>query len=188
MNIKSVKPTGTPPDKEQLDVSKTVKSVEESKGQPDSVTVIAPDDAPVGTSATICVAVCDTMVAETPPNSTVELPVNPVPVIVTSVNSGPFVGTKPVMVCVGVQAVTVKFNAESTSQPASVTVITPVVAPAGTIAVNVVLFTNVTAAGVPLNCTAELAVKPVPEIVIVAPIAPDDGENPEIVCVGVQEL
>jgi hypothetical protein len=62
--------------------------------------------------------------------------------------------------------------------PGAVTVITPVVAPAGTVAVILVFeFTTNAVAAVPLKLTAVLPVKPLPLIVTEVPTGPLAGEN-----------
>ena len=70
-------------------------------------------------------------VAPTPLNATAVTPVNPVPVIVTDVPTGPLVGVK--LVTTG-DGMTVKLLALD-AVPVAVTEIGPVVAPDGTVAV-----------------------------------------------------
>jgi hypothetical protein len=71
--------------------------------------------------------------AEVTLNLTRVAPVKFVPVIVTDVPIGPLVGVK--LVIVGAGAVTVKVPALVAVPPAVVTLIVPVVAPEGTVAV-----------------------------------------------------
>ena len=61
--------------------------------------------------------------------------------------------------------------------PGPVTVIKPVVAPAGTVAVSWFWLLNVTAASTPLNCTVEDALKLKPEMTTDEPVAPSVGLN-----------
>ena len=70
--------------------------------------------------------------ALTPLNRTAVAPVKLVPLIVTLVPTGPLVGVK--LVIVGGPAVTVKALALVAVPPEVVTLIGPVVAPAGTVA------------------------------------------------------
>jgi hypothetical protein len=61
------------------------------------VTVIGPLVAPVGTLTTSLVAPLELMVAGVPLNFTTELELNPIPVIVTAVPTGPLLALKPVI-------------------------------------------------------------------------------------------
>lgn len=61
------------------------------------VTVIGPLVAPVGTLTASLVAPSELMVACVPLNFTTELELNPIPVIVTAVPTGPLLGLKPVI-------------------------------------------------------------------------------------------
>ena len=70
-----------------------------------------------------------TLEAAVPLNFTIELLLNPIPVIVTTVPAGPVVGLKPV-----IDSVTVKFEALVPVPAAVVTEILPVMAPFGTVA------------------------------------------------------
>ena len=72
--------------------------------------------------------------AAVPWNFTDETPVKPVPVMVTLVLAGPDAGVKPVIVGPD-ELPTVKFVALVAVPPGAVTVILPVVAPVGTVAV-----------------------------------------------------
>jgi hypothetical protein len=94
------------------------------------VTLTAPLVAADGTVAFSCVAETKvTALAGVPLNFTVEVLVNPTPVIVTTVPDGPLAGEMPVIDSVGVKLV------ELVPVPAAVvTLIAPTVAPLGTVA------------------------------------------------------
>ncbi len=62
-----------------------------------------------------------------------------------------------------------------TLQAVSVTTTFPVVTPTGTVATNVVAFTKLTVAAIPLNVTVELPVNPVPVMVTSVPVEPEVG-------------
>ena len=100
---------------------------------PAVVTLILPVMAPLGTVAVICVEESTVNVADTVRNLTALAPVNAVPVIVTLVPTGPLDGVKPVIV--GAACVTLKLVALVAVPPAVVTLILPVTAPLGTVAV-----------------------------------------------------
>jgi hypothetical protein len=164
----------------------TVKSVALVAVFPATVTVIFPVVAPAGTDVVILVAVLAAAVAVVPLNRTVlfaGVVLKFVPVIVTVVPIGPEAGLKLVIVgSAGV--VTVKSVALVAVLPATVTVILPVVAPAGTVVVILVVVLAVAVAVVPLNLTVLLvgvALKFVPVIVTVVPATPDVGVKEVIV-------
>jgi hypothetical protein len=98
-----------------------------------------------------------------------------VPVMVTVVPAAPIAGVNPEIVGVPLSAVTVN-GAELVTEPTGdVTVIVPVVAPAGTLVTICVGVDETTVAWVPLKRTvfcAGVVLNPVPEIVTVAPTAP----------------
>lgn len=143
------------------------------------VTVILPVVAPLGTLVVICVEVSTVKLALVPSNFTVTAPVKSVPVRTTVVPTGPVAGENEVIV--GAPTVTVK-SVELVAVPfAVVTVILPVEAPAGTVALILVDEVTVKVAETPLNFTDEAPVKPVPLIVTVVPTGPLFGENDEIV-------
>src|SRR5213594_768399 len=73
--------------------------------------------------------------------------------------------------------VTVKLEALAAVPPGVVTLIVPVVAPVGTVAVICVAELTVNVAVVPLNFTAVAPVKAVPVIVTLAPTTPVVGEK-----------
>ena len=154
---------------------------------PPTVTTTFPVAAPVGTFATMLVALqLLIVVAVVPLNVTVLVPcVEPkfVPVIVTDAPTAPDVGLR--LVIVGV-ASTVKLD-PLLATPPTVTTTFPVVAPAGTgTTMLVALQLLIVVAVVPLNVTVLVpCVEPkfVPVIVIDAPTAPDVGLR--LVIVGV---
>src|SRR5258706_4068777 len=90
--------------------------------------------------------------------------------MVTLVPTGPLVGAKLVMV--GGLAVTVKAPLLLAVPPGVVTLIGPVVAPAGTVAVIEVAELTVKVAPTPLTVTALAPVKLVPVIVTLVPTGP----------------
>jgi hypothetical protein len=127
--------------------------------------------APKGTVVATVPELLTVNVAVLPPNETAVAPVKFVPVIVTAVPTAPLAGAKEVMAGVTVKRVVVTKG----PLPAVVTVIGPVVAPAGTVVVIVPEGSTVKAAGTPLNETAVAPVKPV--IVTPVPTGPKIGEN-----------
>lgn len=148
------------------------------------VTLILPDTAPAGTVAVILVAeFTEKVVAATPPNFTAVAPVKPVPLMVTTVPTGPLVGVNEV---IDGAVVTVKSDALVAVPPGVVTVIFPVTAPLGTLAVIRVPapFTENVAAATPPNFTEVAPAKPVPLIVTEVPTGPLVGEKDVIVGVG----
>jgi hypothetical protein len=78
-------------------------------------------------------------------------------------------------------AVTVKSVALTTEATGVVTVILPVVAPAGTVAVTVVAVLGVNTAVVPLNLTEVTPLRFVPVMVTLVPVFPLAGANDVIV-------
>lgn len=141
------------------------------------VTEIFPVVAPVGTVAVILVEESTVnFAADVPLNFTPVAPVKFVPLIVTEVPTGPLVGLNEPMV--GAAApVTLKF-VELVAVPSGVvTVIGPVVAPAGTAAVIFVEELIVKTAAVPLNFPGVAQVKLVPLIVTDVPGRPVVGLN-----------
>src|SRR5882762_5552727 len=136
---------------------------------PGVVTLIGPVVAPDGTVAVIAVAEFTVKLALVPLNSTDVAPVKFVPLMVTLVPTGPLPGVKLVMVG---GLTNVKLPVLLAVPPAVVTLIGPVVAPAGTVAVIAVAEFTVKLALVPLNRTAVAPVKFVPLIVTVVPTGP----------------
>jgi hypothetical protein len=153
---------------------------------PLTVTTTLPVVAPVGTFATMLVALQLEAVAAVPLNVTVLVPcVAPkfVPVIVTDVPTAPEVGLRLVMPGV---ASTVKV-APLLTTPLTVTTTLPVVAPVGTFATILVALQLVIVAAVPLNVTVLVpcvAPKFVPVIVTDVPTVPDVGLRLVIAGVG----
>jgi len=113
-----------------------------------------------------------------PLNSTALAPVKLVPLIVTLVPTGPLLGVK--LEIVG-GLMTVKLPELLAVPSAVVTLIGPLVAPAGTVAVIAVAEFTAKLALVPLNSTALAPVKLVPLIVTLVPTGPLVGVKLEIV-------
>src|SRR5439155_12941122 len=110
------------------------------------------------------------LTALVPLNVTAVAPVKAVPWIVTLAPTEPLVGLKFVIVGAGI---TVKALALVAVPPGVVTLMGPVVAPAGTVAaIEVGEVTVKLTALVPLNFTAVVPVKAVPLIVTVLPTGP----------------
>lgn len=137
------------------------------------VTTMGPVIAPAGTVAVIVPELLTVNVAALPPNETVVAPVKFVPVIVTPVPTAPIAGAKEVMAGVTVKRVVVTIA----PLPGVVTVMGPVVAPAGTVVVIVPEGLTVKVAATPLNETAVAPVKAVPVIVTPVPTGPKIGAN-----------
>src|SRR2546426_5875627 len=133
------------------------------------VTLIGPLEAPAGTVAVIAVAEFTVKLALVPLNSAAEAPVKSVPLIVTLVPTGPLAGVK--LVTVG-GLMTVKLAALLAVPAEVVTLIGPLVAPAGTVAVIAVAELTVKLALVPLDSTALAPVKSRPLIVTLVPTGP----------------
>ena len=112
----------------------------------------------------------EVMVAATPLKVTLVAPLRLLPVMVTVVPTGPLVGLKELIV--GGPTVTVKSLLLPPVPAVVVTLIGPVVAPVGTVAVIWVLETTVKAASVPLKVTVLAPVKLFPPIVTVVPTGP----------------
>src|SRR5205823_1348802 len=72
--------------------------------------------------------------------------------------------------------------------PAVVTLILPVVAPAVTVALMVVAEITVKVAAVPLKLTDVAPVKLEPEMVMIAPTLPNEGEKVEILGAGPETI
>jgi hypothetical protein len=143
---------------------------------PGVVTVILPVVAPGGSVAITLLSFTNVNAADDPLNRTALTPVKWFPLIVTKVPATPPEGEKPLMVG-ALLPVTVKLEELVAVPPGVVSVIRPVVAPVGTVAVTLPSFTKTKAAEVPLNRTPLTAVKWFPLIVTDAPIAPLDGEK-----------
>ena len=137
------------------------------------VTVMGPVLAPAGTVVVTVPELLTVNVATLPPNETAVAPVKFVPVIVTPAPTGPKVGAKEVMAGVTVKRVVVTIG----PLPGEVTVMGPVVAPAGTVVVIVPEGLTVKVDATPLNETAVAPVKVVPVIVTPVPTGPKVGAN-----------
>jgi hypothetical protein len=144
---------------------------------PGVVTEIRPVAAPAGTVAVIFEAETRVNEAVVPANLTDVAPAKPLPLIVTVVPTGPLVGENEEMFG---STNTVK-SEPLVAVPSAVTLIGPVVAPEGTVAVIFVPESTLNAAVVPLNFTAVVPLKLVPLIVTDVPTTPPVGENEEIV-------
>ena len=158
----------------------TVKLDELVAVPPGVVTVILPVVAPLGTVAVTLPSFTKTNAAEVPLNRTPLTAVKWFPLIVTVEPIAPLDGEK-LLIVGALLPVTVKSDALVAVPVAVVSVILPVVAPLGTVAVTLPSFTKAKDADVPLNRTLLTPVKWFPLIVTVAPIAPLDGENPLMV-------
>ena len=156
--------------------STTVKLAALDAVPPAVVTLTVPVVAPDGTVAVICVAELTVkVVALVPLNFTAVAPVKFAPVIVTLVPTGPLVGEKLVIEGGGI---TVKLLALVAVPPTVVTLIVPLVALDGTVAVICVAeFTVNVVALVPLKLTAVAPVKLAPVIVTLVPTGPLAGEK-----------
>jgi hypothetical protein len=142
-----------------------------------AVTVIFPVVAPKGTVAVIWVELFSVNVAAVPLKATAEAPSNFVPVIETDLPTAPVTGDNPVIVTVPPGGETVKFVALVAVPPRVVTVILPVVAAAGTVAVILVGELRVKVAATPLNLTEDVLLKVVPLMVTLVPGGPEPGEK-----------
>ena len=135
------------------------------------VTVMEPVGAAKGTVAVTVPELLTLNTAVLPPNETAVAPVKLVPVIVTAVPTGPVAGAKELMAGVTVKRVVVTID----PLLGVVTVMGPVLAPAGTVVVSVPGGPSVKVAVAPLKETAVAPVKPV--IVTLVPVGPKVGEN-----------
>jgi hypothetical protein len=141
------------------------------------VTLILPVEAPNGTTAMIVVLLTTVTVrAGLPLKATSVTPLNLVPVIVTGVPTVPSEGVNPVIVG---GYLTVNDPALWPVPAAVVTLIRPVVAPEGTVALISVDDSTVKPAEVPLNFTAVAPLKPLPLMVTEVPTGPLVGEKDE---------
>jgi len=146
------------------------------------VTETAPDFVPPGTVAVTCVSLTTVNAAALPLNATDVVAPRFVPLIVTSVPTGPLVGVKPVMVgaAAGGDASTVNADADVAVPVPVVTAIGPLVAPAGTVALICDALSIVKLAVDPLKVTDDASAKFEPVIVTVVPAVPLAGEKPLI--------
>lgn len=113
----------------------TVKLLADVATPPGLVTDTEPEEAPAGTVAVICVADTRLNVAGVPLNATAVTKFRPLPFKVTTVPTTPDDGVNPVRLGTGITVKTVGLVAVP---PAVVTLIAPLVAPAGTVAVSCV--------------------------------------------------
>ena len=159
----------------------TVKFPADAAEPKELVSVIGPVVAPLGTLALYWLSeIPHRMVADAPLNLTPERPVKLVPVNVTVVPAGPLFGEK--LVTPGAPVEFTVNGAPLKLQPtpeSGVTLIGPVVAPPGTVAVICVSEFTLKPAATRLKATREAPVKPDPVIVILLPNVP---------LVGVKEL
>src|SRR5437660_854447 len=139
---------------------------------PPTVTTTLPVVAPLGTDATMLVALQLVVLAVVPLKVTVPVVPKLVPVMVTAVPTGPVVGFRLVMA--GADEVTVKLT-PLLAIPPTVTTTLPVVAPLGTDATMLVALQLVVLAVVPLKVTAPVVPKLVPVMVTPVPTGPVVG-------------
>jgi hypothetical protein len=140
-------------------------------------TLIQPLSAPPGTVAVICVSEFTVKLAGTRKKVSAVAPVKLVPVIVTVVPIVPLAGVNELM-C----GAMVKLAADAAEPKELVSVIGPLAAPLGTLALNCVSeMAHIVVAGVPLKLTPVVPVKFVPVSVTVQPVDPLVGENESIV-------
>jgi hypothetical protein len=100
--------------------------------------------------------------------------------MVTTVPASPIVGENPVIVGAAEAASTVNGSDVIAEPVGVVTLMGPLVAPAGTLVTSCVDDAAVTVAAVPLNVTAfslETALNPIPQIVTVLLAGPESGEK-----------
>ena len=116
-------------------------------------------------------------------NLTALAPVKLEPLMVTLVPTGPLVGLNPEIEGAGGPGVTVKLPALVAVPAAVVTLIGPVVAPAGTVAMSHVSQTTAKVAAKPLNLTDVAPARYVPRIATFRPEPPEVGRK--LVSVGV---
>jgi hypothetical protein len=147
---------------------------------PGVVTVTSPVVAVPPTVATIWVAEFVPMAAATPPMVTDEALLRLEPLMVTCVPTGPLIGEK--LLIEGGGGRTVNQLALLPVPPAVVTLMVPVVAPFGTVAVIWMSLSTVKlSAAVPLNFTCVAPVRAAPLMTTLAPTTPDTGLEPLIV-------
>ena len=142
---------------------------------PPAVTTTSPVLAPAGTVAVIEVALQFVVFAAVPLKVTLPPVPKSVPVIVTDVPTAPAAGSR-LVIDGPVGVVTVKLT-PSLATPLTVTTTSPVVAPAGTVAVIEVSLQLVVEAAVPLKVTLPPVPKSVPVIVTEVPTSPEGGSN-----------
>src|SRR4051812_7930365 len=147
-------------------------------------TVIGPLTAPAGTVAVTAFAPAPEKEAETAPNLTAVVPWSPVPPIVMLVPTRPESGSKLLIV-----GVTVNGADEGEPEPKVTTVIGPVVALSGTVAVICVpVPSRPKTVLTPLNCTSRTAPKLWPVTGTVDPAGPLAGRIESILALTVKSL
>src|SRR5438105_12844247 len=139
---------------------------------PPTVTTTLPVVAPLGTDATMLVALQLVVLAVVPLKVTAPVVPKLVPVMVTAVPTGPVVGFRLVMA--GADEVTVKFT-PLLAIPPTVTTTLPVVAPPSLHAALPISLQLVVLAVVPLKVTAPVVPKFVPVMVTAVPTGPEVG-------------
>src|SRR5438445_539754 len=142
---------------------------------PPTVTTTLPVVAPLGTDATMLVALQLVVLAVVPLKVTVPVVPKFVPVMVTAVPTGPEVGFRLVMA--GAEEVTVKVT-PLLAIPPTVTTTFPVVAPLGTDATMLVALQLVVLAVVPSKVTVPLVPKLAPLLLTAVPTGPEVGFRP----------
>jgi len=154
----------------------TVKAAELAPVPPGVVTPMAPEAAPAGTVALMEVSLAtENVTAAVPLKVTAVAPVRWVPVIVTESPILPMAGRKLETVGAGTK---VKAEELIPVPPRVVTLIGPVLAPAGTVALmEVALATENVVADVALNRTAVAPVRLTPVIVTEVPAPPAAGRK-----------
>src|SRR5437016_7913170 len=150
---------------------------------PPTVTTTLPVVAPLGTDATMLVALQLVVLAAVPLKVTVPVVPKLAPVMVTAAPTGPEVGFR--LVIVGAEEVTVKLT-PLLATPPTVTTTLPVVAPPGTDATMLVALQLVVLAGVPLEVTAPVVPNFVPVMVTAVPTGPVVGFR--LVMAGAEEV
>jgi len=146
-------------------------------GTPPTVTTTLPLVAPAGTLVEMLVALQFVAVAATPLNVIEPAVPKFEPLIVTAAPTGPADGESPVIV-----GADVTVNGQPLlDTPPAVTITLPLVAPAGTIAVMLLVLQLEVDAETPLNVTVPDVRKLAPLIVTGVPAAPAAGDNPVIV-------
>ena len=160
---------------------RTVKAEELDTVTPLVATEMVPEDAPAGTEVVMLVEVADVTVLTVPLNDTIlfdGVVLKLVPLIVTIAPTEPLTGLNPLIVGEGS---TIKFVELTTVTPLVVTEIGPVAAPDGTVMVILVPVEELTVVVTPLNFTIGVLSKFVPDIITVAPGAPEAGLKPDTV-------
>jgi hypothetical protein len=144
----------------------------------EAITLIGPMPESLGGNAWIPFALYPVIVPAMPLNVTEVTDARLNPVIVTAVLESPKVGEKFVMIG---PALVVKSMLEVALPLVVVTVIGPVVAPEGTVALISVVEVTVAVAVMPLNLTVVGGTKLPPEMTTGEPLVPTAGENPVMI-------